>query len=285
MRVARAQTRAWLRAYAGLWSATLVAALATALIPGAGTIVRELLSLRSNPVAAPPSSLPHALALAAHNLPVAAWPLLLGVRGAQRSAIGRRSADCLVLAVLLANVIPVGAALGADRVRLLPFLPQLPVEWAALALGTSGWMLQRRGIVRVWARAKLLLMLAALVLCAAVLEIWAVPVSRPHESTISRTRGLPDRESGSAAQAGSRVLPAWGLTEVWTLGGPEGWNSGPVRDLTHETKSCKEQSSKFCAPATKVLLSQRFSCERNARVGKVHEAAPARRNAKTPCEP
>jgi hypothetical protein len=254
---AGAQTRAWLLTYGALWTAALVIALLTALTPEVKTIVRELLSLRAQPLPAPPPSPLHALALAAHNLPMIAWPLLLGVRGGQRSPHGRRAADRLVLAVLLANVIPVGAALGADGLRLLPFLPQVPIEWAAFALGASSWAIRRRGDVRVWTRAKLLLVLTALVLCAAVLEIWAVPVRQARGSTISNTRGLPDRESSRGAQAGSRVLPAWGLTEIWTLGGPEGWNSGPGLTLPTGLKSRQFWSQVLCI-RTESVASQRF---------------------------
>ena len=79
-------------------------------------------------------------ALAAHNLPIAAWPLLLGVLGAHRHRLGpachrRRSAG-----VHHRDTLPVGAALGAYGAALLPYLPHLPLEWAGLALGASAWL-------------------------------------------------------------------------------------------------------------------------------------------------
>ena len=81
--------------------------------------------------------------LAAHNIPIVAWPLLLGVLGAHRHRLARQSPTASA-GVLIANTLPVGAALGAYGAALLPYLPQLPLEWAGLALGASAWLVQRR---------------------------------------------------------------------------------------------------------------------------------------------
>jgi hypothetical protein len=115
------------------------------------------------------------LSLAVHNLPIAAWPLLLGVVGAHHSHIGRGVADSLLAGCLAVNVLPVGAALGAYGPALLPYIPQLPLEWAALAAGASAWLLQRHRTLTVREGLALLALTSCMLLPAAVLETYAVP--------------------------------------------------------------------------------------------------------------
>ena len=74
-----------------------------------------------------------------------------------------------------ANVLPVGAALGAYGPPLLAFIPQVPFEWAALALGASAWLMQRREPLAVREGLALFAVIGGLLLCAAVLETVAVP--------------------------------------------------------------------------------------------------------------
>ena len=68
-----------------------------------------------------------------------------------------------------------GAALGAYGARLLPYIPQLPIEWAGLALGASAWLLQRRRALTVPEGLALLALTVCVLLCAAVIETVAVP--------------------------------------------------------------------------------------------------------------
>ena len=137
--------------------------------------VHHLLGLRLDPNRNPPPHIGHVLALAAHNIPIAAWPLLLGVVGAQRHRLGRQIADTAVLACIIVNILPVGAALGAYGAPLLPYVPQLPLEWAGLALGASAWLIQRRRALTVREGLALLALIAGVLLCAAVVETVAVP--------------------------------------------------------------------------------------------------------------
>jgi hypothetical protein len=168
--------RSWPGAYTTAWLSTLACALLVALGGGATQAwLRRLIGARLDPALNAPPALGHVLALAAHNLPIAAWPILLGVVGAHRSASGRRAADALVAAALIANTAPVGAALAAYGPPLLPYLPQLPLEWAALALGTSAWLIQRRGPLARSEGIALFGLTASVVLCAALVETVAVP--------------------------------------------------------------------------------------------------------------
>jgi hypothetical protein len=165
---------AWLTAYAATWAVTLGSAVLVALLGAtAKAPVHRLLRLRLEPNA--PPQLGHVVALAAHNLPIAAWPLLLGVIGAHHHRLGRKIADGVLLACIIVNTLPVGVALGAYGAPLLPYIPQLPVEWAGLALGASAWLLQRRRALAVPEGLALLTLTACVLLCAAVIETVAVP--------------------------------------------------------------------------------------------------------------
>lgn len=167
---------AWLRSYGGVWLATLAAAAVVALAgPALQAPARRALGLTLSTRRNPPPRLAHVLALAAHNIPIASWPLLLGVLGAHRHRLARHLADGLLSACILANTLPVGVALGAYGSALLPYLPQLPVEWAALALGAGGWLVQRRRALTAREGALCTALIACLLLLAAVLETVAVP--------------------------------------------------------------------------------------------------------------
>jgi hypothetical protein len=167
---------AWLYAYTAVWIATLAAAALVALAGGALALhTRHLLGLALTAHRNPPPRIGHVLALAAHNIPIAAWPLLLGLTGAHRHRLATHVADGVLLACIILNTLPVGAALGAYGAPLLPYLPQLPLEWAGLALGASAWLVQRRRALTVPEGLGLFALIASVLLCAAVMETVAVP--------------------------------------------------------------------------------------------------------------
>jgi hypothetical protein len=166
----------WLYAYAGVWAATLAPA---AFVAGVGrplaVPVRRVLGLALSPHRNSPPDVGHVLALAAHNVPIVSWPLLLGVLGAHRHRQAMHVADGLLLACLVANTLPVGVALGAYGTRLVAYVPQLPLEWGGLALGASGWLLQRKRVLSTGERLGLFVLIVWVLVCAAVLESVAVP--------------------------------------------------------------------------------------------------------------
>ncbi len=167
---------AWLYAYATIWTATLVPAALVALAGGPLALpVRHLLGLALTTHRNPPPRVGHVLALAAHNIPIAAWPLLLGFMGAHRHRLATHVADGVLLACIILNTLPVGAALGAYGAPLLPYIPQLPLEWAGLALGASAWLVQRRRALTVSAGLRLLALTAGVLSSAAVVETVGVP--------------------------------------------------------------------------------------------------------------
>jgi hypothetical protein len=168
--------RAWLRAYCGIWTATL--GITLLVVIGAGRLkaqVSHVLGARLDPQLNAPPQIGHVLELAAHNLPIAAWPVLLGAVGAHRHPTTRTIADVLVATAMTANILIVGSALGAYGTALLPYVPQLPLEWAGLALGVSSWLVQRRQALTVREGALCVGVMACVLLLAAALETIAVP--------------------------------------------------------------------------------------------------------------
>jgi hypothetical protein len=166
--------RGWLAWYLAVWACTLTTA-AVVLLAGEQGAVRRLLPLSLTAAGNRTPSAGRVLGLTAHNLPLAAWPLLLGLTSAQAHGSARRLASALVSACMLANTVLVGAALGGYGVALLAFLPQLPVEWAALALGYCSWAVQARVELGLSERLRWLAAIALLIAAAAALETVAVP--------------------------------------------------------------------------------------------------------------
>ncbi|MGA2164755.1 MAG: hypothetical protein ABSH36_09830 [Solirubrobacteraceae bacterium] len=166
----------WLYAYTGVWATTLTTAAVVGLAgrPLAGP-VRRLLGLALSARRNPPLQVGHVLVLAAHNIPIAAWPLLLGVLGAHHHRLGAHIADGLLLACIILNTLPVGAAIGAYGSAVLPYVPQLPLEWGGLALGASGWLAQRRTALTVRQGLGLFVVIVGVLVCAAIVETVGVP--------------------------------------------------------------------------------------------------------------
>jgi hypothetical protein len=91
------------------------------------------------------------------------WPIVLG--------------DVVIAACLSANVALGGLALGTYGVRVLPYVPQWPLEWGGFALALTGWRLARRGRRDPLELALLAIGAATLLCLAALLETYAVPQS------------------------------------------------------------------------------------------------------------
>ena len=122
-----------------------------------------------------------------NNARVLAVPFLLVACGFPERRLGRRAGDLIVPALVIASAIPVGLELGRWGTRLVPYLPQLPLEWAALALSVHAWVLARRGHVTIRQLTPLAAIVLALLTGAAALEVWGTP-QRPGHHPITRTR-------------------------------------------------------------------------------------------------
>ena len=116
-----------------------------------------------------------ALSILQNNARVLAAPFLLYLFRFPASRTGRLAGDLLVALLAAANAVPVGLELGRWHARLLPFLPQLPLEWAALAVAISAWLTTRHNHAHLSQLALLATLALALLVAAAALETWATP--------------------------------------------------------------------------------------------------------------
>lgn len=182
--------RAWLTAYAAIWTFMLAAGALVYALPGAPALARQLLALKLSAVHNPPPNVGLVLSIALNNTLRSIWPLALGPLGARRNRITRMLADGAVFANLLVPGLLVGGALGGYGLRVLPYLPHVPIEWAGIAVGASGWLVERQRPMRHSALVGALASLAGLLLCAALLEATLAPhrhrVSRPLTAYLDR---------------------------------------------------------------------------------------------------
>jgi Stage II sporulation protein M len=116
---------------------------ATALAAGAELVEPAVFTSRPpHPVLRPTAGA--IAAIFTTNLRVLAAPFLLI---AFKFASDRRAAvlgDALIAAILIANAAQVGLAIGRWQTRLLPYLPNLPLEYLAAAAAGAAWLNARR---------------------------------------------------------------------------------------------------------------------------------------------
>jgi hypothetical protein len=147
-------------AFAAVWLLTAVGGLVGLLAPGLAAGDRLHPTLHG--------SATDLLSILATNLRLLSVPFALGLLGFHRGHRARRFGDLLVGAVVTLNTVRVGLALGRYGTRLIPYIPQLPVEWLALALSTSAWIATRRGAQPHVLRTRALQTLAAAAAAAAI---------------------------------------------------------------------------------------------------------------------
>jgi hypothetical protein len=179
-------------AYAGLWALTGLGAMIGAAVPGLAPGGRPHPALHGTP-----SEL---AAIAAVNARVLSAPFLLVLLGFPDHRRSRRLGDVLVGALLAGNALRLGVALGRWRGRLLPYLPQLPVEWLAAAVAMAAWLILRAGGRRDTALAYLAALLM-LVVAAAAIETTCTPHLGPRVTRESTTRPVA-APAGPLARAG-----------------------------------------------------------------------------------
>jgi hypothetical protein len=175
-----------------------------------GTTLLGVLLAVIDPAAAGPTA-PHpalagtardAVSILANNAAALALPYAMWVLGLPRHPISRRLGDLAVATITCQNTVPVGIALGHWRSGLLPYIPQLPLESAALTTSVVAW-LSARGA---HATGRTLTGLAALTLtlltAAASLETWGTPHRDTPPSASARRRVDTIRDPRSTVGAG-----------------------------------------------------------------------------------
>jgi hypothetical protein len=133
-----------------------------------------------------------AASIAIANARVLSVPFLLALFRFSSDRGSRQLGDLLVVALLGGNALRVGLALGRDRGALLPYLPQLPLEWLAAALAAAAWLTLRAGTRK---RTGLAYVAAVLVFvaAAAAIETTCTPhaAAREHTFQVEGSTGAP----------------------------------------------------------------------------------------------
>ena len=145
------------------------------------------------PHAALHGSVSEALAILVNNLRALTAPFALALLGLAHTRTGRRIGDLVVLAVAAASAIPVGVALGRWQGRLLPYVPQLPLEWAALTTALAGWLHARTGTTNTRQLIALAGVTVVLLAAAATVETWCTP----HLCATAHQRPAPSKSHAS----------------------------------------------------------------------------------------
>lgn len=161
-----------LDSYGLLWLATLLSALAA--LP----IAEQLRGFFDYRLAlAPTGTAGMAALILTNNVREVMIPFLFAALriGPRRWPAVVAVGDVVVGASLAVNATLAGLALGSYGLGLLPYLPQWPFEWGALALAFTGWR-RVRGGRRELGELALLAIGAVILLCvAALLEAYVVP--------------------------------------------------------------------------------------------------------------
>jgi len=79
-----------------------------------------------------------------NNVRVLAAPFILAAARFGATRVSRLAGDAIVATILLGNAIAVGLAFGRWREALIPFVPQLPIEYLAAATAAGAWIEVRR---------------------------------------------------------------------------------------------------------------------------------------------
>lgn len=156
-----------IRAALGVLGLTAVGAVAGLIAPGLGG--------HTPPHPTLTGSVADALSILSNNARLLCVPFLLaGVRFAD-SRPGRVIGDAAMIVLTAVSAVTVGIALGRWRGRLIPYLPHLPLEWAALTAAGAAWLLVRTGHAPTRQLVALGAVTLVLLCAAAVVETWATP--------------------------------------------------------------------------------------------------------------
>lgn len=145
-----------------------------------GGLIAPSLAGQTPPHAALTGRVSDALTILENNLRVLAAPFLLWLLRPDTSRLGRAIGDILIAALVAANALPVGVELGRWRGRLIPYVPQLPLEWTALIVSTALWITIRHAHPAARQLALPALAILLLLTAAAAVETWATPHRHPN---------------------------------------------------------------------------------------------------------
>jgi hypothetical protein len=136
-----------------------------------------------------PSTRPHATlhpslgaiaSILLNNLRVLAAPFILAAARFGATRTSRLTGDAIVATILASNAAAVGLALGRWRDALIPFIPQLPIEYLAAAVAAAAWLDARRRTSRAGSQIAIASVAATIGLtaAAAAIEVLLTPHAR-----------------------------------------------------------------------------------------------------------
>ena len=145
--------------------------------------------------------------IVATNLRIVLAPFLLALLRVDRGKT-RTLGDLLIAGLTAASTINVGVELGRWQGQLLPYIPQLPIEFAALAVGVAAWLIIRAGERPGRMLVALSGACAALVGAAGAVETWWTPHRQTTTATAAtdHSRSVSPRREGLVAGADVRRL-------------------------------------------------------------------------------
>ena len=174
-----------LAALVALWGLTAAGSLAARVAPGLVAAVDRTLSplgLSLTPLGRPHPALHPTLSailqILTVNVRVLCAPFILALSRFGSARRARPFADVVIAAILGSNALRVGLALGRWQGRLLPYLPQLPLEYLAAAVAASTWAGARRGALDSRQLAPRFAVTVALLAVAATVEVLLTPHAR-----------------------------------------------------------------------------------------------------------
>lgn len=134
--------RLFARVYFAIWLVTVCAAAIATLSPSIAAQVQDTFVLTFQPL---PANLAEVGRIFARNtatisIPIALAYILSPWRSPQRGVF----ATGFVFLLFLPNLVIVGLAAGAYGSRLFAYLPHLAVEWAAVAVAATTWVIALR---------------------------------------------------------------------------------------------------------------------------------------------
>jgi hypothetical protein len=160
------------------------------------------------------------------NARVIAAPYLLCVFRFGADHRARRVGDAIVAGILAVNALRIGVALGRWQGRLIPYIPQLPLEYLAAAVAASAWIAVRNQVASGLALALSAVLSVLILMGGAALETFATPhtASTP---TVERTT-RPSGPRGESPRAADQIESAH--TPRGSVGFPSGQLAPPAAD-------------------------------------------------------
>ena len=175
-----------------------------------------------------------AISILAQNAPILLVPFLVAVFGYQRDRLERLCADLVVTVIAARSTVTVGVELGRWGGRLVPYIVQLPLEWAALVVSLSAWLLMRTNRGQRRHLRQLVVLTSVLLIAAAAVETYCTPhraaSSRPVESQIDLTSKVGDggcfrsgfcAADGPIASRSHAPFPSAGSVPLGRFGGAD----------------------------------------------------------------